>query len=158
MIPRLAIAIVALSSCSGENRHAEQRERGRTSVIVTDSVSRASASPGAPADYDLQHQPPKKLEPTRNGVCRFEERDPSKRPNGLIPTNHSSNMIFWADRGAMLWDHANGFVDEGMVIKGPRIVAVREGMKDLWIFPAKEGDIYLYSGPEIFECRQPAAK
>ena len=158
MISRLTIAVVALSSCSGENRHAEQREQGRTSVIVAESDSPASALPDAPADHDLQRPPPKKLKPTRNGVCRFEERDPSERPNGLIQTNFFSNMIFWADRGAALWDHPNGFVDEGMVIPGPRIVAAREGMKDLWIFPAKEGDIYLYSGPDIFECRQPLVK
>lgn len=96
--------------------------------------------------------PPKRLEPKRNGVCRFEERDPAERPRELIRTNHSSNMIFWADRGAGLWDHANGFTDEGMVIPGKRIVAARDGMKDLWISPARDADIMLYSGPDRFEC------
>ncbi|MXP15712.1 hypothetical protein GRI44_13230 [Altererythrobacter confluentis] len=100
--------------------------------------------------------PPKKLEPTRNGVCRFEERDPAERPSELIDTNRASNMIFWADEGAALWDHPNGFVDEGMVVPGFRIVAEREGLPDLWIFPNRDGPIHLYSGPEIFECRQPA--
>lgn len=100
----------------------------------------------------LPPQPPKRLIPNRNGVCRFEERDPADRPTELVRTNHSSNMIFWADRGAALWDHANGFTDEGMVIPGKRIVAAREGMKDLWISPAHDGDIMLYSGPEKFEC------
>jgi hypothetical protein len=61
-------------------------------------------------------------------------------------------MIFWADRGAVLWDHPNGFTDEGMVIPGKRIVAAREGMKDLWISPAFDGDIMLFSGPDRFEC------
>lgn len=100
--------------------------------------------------------PPKRLQPTRNGVCRFEERDPSKRPRELIRTNRASNMIFWADEGADLWDHPNGFIDEGMVAPGFRIVAEREGLPDLWIYPDRDGPIYLYSGPEIFECRQPA--
>ena len=99
--------------------------------------------------------PPKKLVPTRNGVCRFEERDPSERPRELMATNRDSNMIFWADEGAALWDHPNGFIDEGMVIPGKRIVAAREGMKDLWIFPNRDGPIYLHSGPEIFACSQP---
>ena len=104
---------------------------------------------------DLPPRPPKKLVPTRNGVCRFEERDPSERPRELIATNRDSNMIFWADEGAALWDHPNGFIDEGMVIPGKRIVAAREGMKDLWIFPNRDGPIYLHSGPEIFACSQP---
>jgi|TARA_B100000378_G_scaffold63211_1_gene47312 hypothetical protein len=99
--------------------------------------------------------PPKKLVPTRNGVCRFEERNPAERPGELIATNRDSNMIFWADEGAALWDHPNGFIDEGMVIPGKRIVAAREGMKDLWIFPNRDGPIYLHSGPEIFACSQP---
>ena len=99
--------------------------------------------------------PPKKLVPARNGVCRFEERNPAERPSELIATNHNSNMIFWADEGAALWDHPNGFIDEGMVIPGKRIVAAREGMKDLWIFPNRDGPIYLHSGPEIFACSQP---
>ena len=98
---------------------------------------------------------PKKLVPTRNGVCRFEERNPAERPGELIATNRDSNMIFWADEGAALWDHPNGFIDEGMVIPGKRIVAAREGMKDLWIFPNRDGPIYLHSGPEIFACSQP---
>ena len=100
--------------------------------------------------------PPKKLMPTRNGVCRFEEHDPAGRPRELIATNRDSNMIFWADEGAALWDHPNGFIDEGMVIPGKRIVAAREGVKDLWIFPNRDGPIYLHSGPEIFACSQPA--
>ncbi|GAA5053515.1 hypothetical protein GCM10023208_15570 [Erythrobacter westpacificensis] len=99
--------------------------------------------------------PPKKLQPAQNGVCRFEERDPSERPKVLIATNRNSNMIFWADEGAALWDHPNGFIDEGMVLPGFRIVAEREGLPDLWIYPDRDGPIYLYSGPEIFECRQP---
>lgn len=99
--------------------------------------------------------PPKKLQPTQNGVCRFEERDPSERPKVLIATNRNSNIIFWADEGAALWDHPNGFIDEGMVLPGFRIVAEREGLPDLWIYPDRDGPIYLYSGPEIFECRQP---
>jgi hypothetical protein len=65
-------------------------------------------------------------------------------------------MIFWADKGAALWDHPNGFIDEGMVLPGCRIVAEREGLPDLCIYPNRDGPIYLYSGPEIFECRQPA--
>jgi hypothetical protein len=72
--------------------------------------------------------------------------------------NYSSNMIFWADKRSGLWDHSNGFIDEGMVLSGKRIVAVHEGMKDLWIFANRDGPIYLYSGPEIFECRQPSAR
>ena len=36
-----------------------------------------------------------------------------------------------------------------------RIVAAREGMKDLWIFPNRDCPIYLHSGPEIFACSQP---
>jgi hypothetical protein len=120
--------------------------------------------PPLPPDARITHateplrppSPPKKLQPTRNGVCRFEERDPSERPKVLIATNHSSNMIFWADKGAALWDHPNGFIDEGMVLPGFRIVAEREGLPDLWIYPNRDGPIYLYSGPEIFECRQPA--
>lgn len=105
-----------------------------------------------PADAEAPPRPPKLLEPNRNGVCQFVERDPAKRPDELIQTNHSSNMIFWADRGAALWDHANGFTDEGMVIPGKRIVAARKGMKDLWISPARDGDIMLYTGPDRFEC------
>ena len=104
---------------------------------------------------DLPPRPPKKLVPTPNGVCRFEERDPAERPESLIATNRDSNMIFWADEGAALWDHPNGFIDEGMVIPGKRVVAAREGMKDLWIFPNRDGPIYLHSGPEIFACSQP---
>ncbi|MXO76172.1 hypothetical protein GRI40_13215 [Altererythrobacter aerius] len=38
--------------------------------------------------------PPKKLVPARNGVCRFEERNPAERPGELIATNRDSNMIF----------------------------------------------------------------
>jgi len=107
----------------------------------------------APAAVErLPAPPPKLLEPNRNGVCRFVERDPAERPRDLIQTNFRSNMIFWADRGAALWDHANGFTDEGMVIPGKRIVAAREGMKDLWISPARDADIMLYSGPDRFEC------
>ena len=98
------------------------------------------------------HRPPKLLTPKRNGICRFEERDPALRPRELIRTNRRSNMIFWADDGAVLWDHSNGYTDEGMVIPGKRIVAAREGMKDLWISPAWDGDIMLYSGPNRFEC------
>jgi hypothetical protein len=90
--------------------------------------------------------------PKRNGVCHFEERDPTERPKGLIQTNFYSNMIFWADSGAALWDHPYGLTDEGMVIPGKRIVAARDGMKDLWITPARDGDIMLFSGPERFEC------
>lgn len=100
----------------------------------------------------LPPRPAKLVIPNRNGVCRFEERDPAERPRDLIQTNHGSNMIFWADRGAALWDHANGFTDEGMVIPGKRIVAARKGMKDLWISPGRDGDIMLYSGPDRFEC------
>ena len=85
-------------------------------------------------------------------MCRFEERDPAERPRGLIQTNYRSNMIFWADRGVPLWDHPFNFTDEGMVIPGKRIVAAREGMKDLWISPEGDGDIMLYSGPDRFEC------
>ncbi|MWV27134.1 hypothetical protein [Aurantiacibacter rhizosphaerae] len=113
----------------------------------------AQSAPAAP--IDRPPSPPKKLEPNRNGVCLFEERDPSERPDTLIRTNRSSNMIFWADEGAALWDHANGFIDEGMVLPGFRIVAAREGLPDLWIYPNRDGPIYLYSGPEVFECRQP---
>lgn len=105
-----------------------------------------------PTGAEAPPRPPKLLEPNRNGVCRFVERDPARRPKELIQTSLQSNMIFWADRGAALWDHANGFTDEGMVIPGKRIVAAREGMKDLWISPARDGDIMLYSGPDRFEC------
>lgn len=101
---------------------------------------------------DLPPRPPKLLKPNRNGVCRFDEREPSERPTELIQTNYDSNIIFWADRGAALWDHGNGFTDEGMVIPGKRIVAARKGMKDLWISPARDGDITLYTGPDRFEC------
>lgn len=97
----------------------------------------------------------KQLQPTLNGVCRFEEHDPSERPSDLIRTNHASNMIFWADKGAYLWDHPNGLIDEGMVVPGFRIVAARDGLPDLWIYPNRDGPIYLFSGPDIFECRQP---
>jgi hypothetical protein len=97
-------------------------------------------------------QPPKRLIPQSNGVCRFEERDPTERPAGLERNNYGSNMSFWADRGALLWDHSNGNVNEAMVLPGKRIVAARDGMKDLWISPAKAGHITLYSGPERFEC------
>jgi hypothetical protein len=103
-------------------------------------------------DGELARRPPKRLYPKRNGICRFEERAPADRPRELIQTNYRSNMIFWADRGAVLWDHPNGFTDEGMVIPGKRIVAAREGMKDLWISPAFDGDIMLFSGPDRFEC------
>jgi hypothetical protein len=109
------------------------------------------SNPSADAG-DMPAPPPKLLSPRRNGVCRFEERDPAQRPKELIRTNRGSNMIFWADEGAVLWDHPNGFTDEGMVIPGKRIVAAREGMKDLWISPAWDGDIMLYSGPDRFEC------
>jgi hypothetical protein len=105
-----------------------------------------------PAVAEALPRPPKLLEPKRNGVCRFVERDPAQRPKELIQTSFKSNMIFWADRGAALWDHANGFTDEGMVFPGKRIVAAREGTKDLWISPARGGDIMLYSGPDRFEC------
>jgi hypothetical protein len=105
-----------------------------------------------PAVVEAPPRPPKLLVPNRNGVCRFVEREPAQRPKDLIQTSFQSNMIFWADRGAALWDHPNGFTDEGMVIPGKRIVAAREGMKDLWISPAREGDIMLYSGPDRFEC------
>ena len=158
MLSKLVIAAITLSSCSGDDGHVEQRKQDSAAEVGLGPTSHASDPSGAPTNYDLQRPPPKMLEPTRNGVCRFEERDPSERPNGLIQTNHSSNMIFWADRGAMLWDHENGFVDEGMVVPGPRIVVARKGMKDLWISAAKEGDIYIYSGPDVFECRQPVAK
>lgn len=158
MLSKLVIAAITLSSRSGDDGHVEQRKQHSVAEVGLGSPSHVPNPSGAPMSNDLQRPPPKKLEPTLNGVCRFEEHDPSERPNGLIQTNHSSNMIFWADRGAMLWDHANGFIDEGMVIRGPRIVATREGMKDLWISAAKEGDIYLYSGPDVFECRQPVAK
>lgn len=62
-------------------------------------------------------------------------------------------MIFWADRGAALWHHPNDSLDEGMVVAGKRIVAQREGLPDLWISPARKGDIMIYSGPAIFQCR-----
>ena len=110
-------------------------------------------SQASPTAETFPLPPPKLLQPNRNGVCRFEERDPSERPRELIQTNHGSNMIFWADRGAVLWDHPNGFTDEGMVIPGKRIVAARKGMKDLWISPARDDDIMLYSGTDRFECR-----
>jgi hypothetical protein len=106
------------------------------------------------AEPHLPSPPPKQLIPTQNGVCRFEERDPAERPRSLTQTNYKSNMIFWADKRSGLWDHSNGFIDEGMILPAKRIVAVREGMKDLWISPNRDGPIYLYSGPEIFECRQ----
>ena len=114
--------------------------------------AQASRENSVPAAAAIPARPPKLLTPRRNGVCRFEERDPAQRPRGLIRTSHGSNMIFWADEGAVLWDHPNGFTDEGMVIPGKRIVAAREGMKDLWISPAWDGDIMLYSGPDRFEC------
>ena len=94
----------------------------------------------------------KRAEPNRNGICRFEERDRGARPKGLVQTNFHSNVIFWADRGAALWDHPNGEIDEGMVIPGKRIIAAREGMKDLWISPGRPGDIMLFSGPDRLEC------
>lgn len=154
MLFKLVIASITLSSCSGDDRHVEQR----AAQVGLGSTSHVPNPPGATTNNDLQRPPPKMLEPTRNGVSRFEGRDASERPNGLIQTSHSSNMMFWADRGALLWDHTNGCIDEGMVIPGPRIVAAREGMKDLWISPAEEGDIYLYSSPDVFECRQPVAQ
>ena len=124
----------------------------------------ASVSPPTGAGLDrsaepqFPTQPPKQLIPTQHGACRFEERDPAERPRSLMQTNYSSNMIFWADKHSGLWGHSNGFIDEGMVLPGKRIVAVREGMKDLWISPNRDGPIYLYSGPGIFECRQQGAR
>ena len=149
--------VMADNRLRGGRRHAtECAKLGLTSNPVNPPPP-PPPPPDTPAQLsaDLEAappQPPKLLTPKRNGVCRFEERDPARRPRELIRTNRGSNMIFWADEGAVLWDHPNGYTDEGMVIPGKRIVAAREGMKDLWISPAWDGDIMLYSGPDRFEC------
>lgn len=143
---------VLLAACSQPSDEGANQSRGSTT-----SADLAQGDAGAQSSSLPLIR--KKLIPTSDGICRFEERDPRERPSGLIQTNRQSNMIFWADHGAGLWDHPNGLMyDEGMVIPGKRIVAAREGMKDLWISPAVEGPIYLYSGPEIFECRRPSAR
>lgn len=143
---------ILLAACSQPSDAGADQSRGPP---VPADLAQSDAS----AQSDFSAPIRKKLIPTSNGICRFEERDPRDRPTGLIQTNWHSNVIFWTDRGAGLWDHPNGLIyDEGMVIPGKRIIAARDGMKDLWISPAVEEPIYLYSGPEIFECRQPSTR
>ena len=149
-MPFLVCAL--LGACSGPSDTVADQ-------VPTPSIPAALAQSDASVPPDSPGPIRKQLIPNENGVCRFEERDPQDRPSGLIQTNRGANMVFWADRGAALWDHPNGLIyDEGMVIPGKRIVAARAGMQDLWISPAVAGPIYLYSGPEIFECRRPSAR
>ena len=96
-----------------------------------------------------------RLEPTRNGVCRFEERAAGSKPDGYRLSAYSGNMDLWTKGGeGLAHDHAIGFVEAGFLSAEP-VVAVRRGLPDLWITPvdwSDPADIMLFIGTDRFEC------
>ena len=100
------------------------------------------------------------LQPTRNGVCTFTERPAGSKPADYVRTAWSGNIDLWDDYETLLHDHAIGFV-ESTFAKAKPVVAVRDGLPDLWIEPqirSPDEPIVLYIGPDRFECvrhRQP---
>ena len=92
------------------------------------------------------------LTPTSDANCRFTERPASERPEGLEVQAWSGNMDLMAEGEVLGHDHAIGFVESFFMADRP-VIAVRDGMPDLWIepLPPRE-DVTLRIGADEFVC------
>ena len=93
------------------------------------------------------------LEPTSEENCRFTQRPASERPEGLRVQAWSGNMDLLADGEVLGHDHAIGFV-EAFFMNDTPVIAVRDGMDDLWIEPLFD-DVILRIGADEFVCVRP---
>ena len=92
------------------------------------------------------------LTPTSDENCTFTERPASERPEGLRVQAWSGNMDLLAEGEVLGHDHAIGFV-EAFFMEDRPVVAVRDGMPDLWIEPdAPHDKVTLRIGADEFVC------
>ncbi|MBH5323206.1 hypothetical protein [Aurantiacibacter sediminis] len=94
------------------------------------------------------------LTPTSSDNCTFTERPASERPDGLDVQAWSGNMDLLGEGDVLAHDHAIGFVEAFFMADSP-VIAVRDGMPDLWIEPlAPRDEVTLIIGPDKFYCHR----
>ena len=92
------------------------------------------------------------LTPTSEANCTFTERPASERPDGLRVQAWSGNMDLLAEGDVLGHDHAIGFVEAFFMVDRP-VIAVRDGMPDLWIEPMPpHRDVTLRIGADELVC------
>lgn len=93
-----------------------------------------------------------RLTPSQSGGCSFTEKPPSARPTDLKVLASSGNMDLLGRGNLLAHDHAIGFVESSWVADRP-VIAVRQGMSDLWIDPRDPWDkVTLIIGADRFYC------
>lgn len=99
-----------------------------------------------------------RLQPTRNGVCRFTEKPNGSVPAGYVLSAWSGNIDLWNTWDGLLHDHAIGLAEASFGSSEP-VVAVRQGLPDLWIVPVGDPQtIILFIGENRFECMRRGGK
>ena len=92
------------------------------------------------------------LTPTSEANCTFTERHVNERPEGLSVQAWSGNMDLLAEGEVLGHDHAIGFV-EAFFMEDRPVIAVRDGMPDLWIEPMPPHEkVTLRIGADEFVC------
>ncbi len=144
-------AFLMLSAC-GDATEAEAPEgpRDRDAAWTPDE--------GLPDFADRQDPNPgigtwmNRLDPQESGACSFTEKPPEDRPREYVLTAWSGNLDLYTPRDTLEHRRGEGFIESAFLHSRP-IVAVRQGMDDLWIEPLGE-NVVLYIGADELTCRR----
>lgn len=96
-----------------------------------------------------------RLEPQPSNACKFTEKPPEDRPSEYVLTAWSGNLDLYTPRDTLEHRRGEGFIESEFMRSRP-IVAVRQGMDDLWIEPVGE-DVVLFIGEDELTCRRDEA-
>ncbi|MCA1662391.1 MAG: hypothetical protein LC648_09700 [Novosphingobium sp.] len=135
-----------------DRAHQAAREKERRDYVKPEFVSFAERQQHPLAAQRSTAGWINRLQPIRNGVCRFTEKPRGSVPAAYIRSAWSGNMDLWNEWDGMLHDHAIGFVEASFGSNAP-VIAVRQGLPDLWIEPVGDPSlIILFIGEERFQC------
>lgn len=97
-----------------------------------------------------------RLEPQESEACDFTEKPPKDRPAEYVLTAWSGNLDLYTPRDTLEHRRGEGFIESAFMHSRP-VVAVRQGMDDLWIEPVGE-NVVLYIGADELTCRRDEAE
>lgn len=92
------------------------------------------------------------LEPQESEACLFTEKPPEDRPSEYVLTAWSGNLDLYTPRDTLEHRRGEGFIESEFMHSRP-VVAVRQGMDDLWIEPVGQ-NVVLYIGADELTCRR----
>ena len=142
-----ALAVGACSQAPEETASEEPRDRDTVWTPpegLPDFADRQDPNPGVGSWINA-------LEPQASDACTFTAKPPSDRPNEYVLTAWSGNLDLYTPRDTLEHRRGEGFIQSAFMRSRP-VVAVRDGMDDLWIEPVGE-NVVLYIGADELTCR-----